>query len=939
MHPTSISRDMSSTSSRAPKQANSRTRRPMIARPGALGAGRKRLASVLILVCFVSWLSNPVAAEGIDFGANRLVRTAPRPVCIEAADINGDGWPDLIVGEAQAPALALFIGRGDGHFVFQSRHDIGRAPVALHVVDLDLDGRLDAVVVREKSKDIAIFRGDDAGGFAGATRIRMPGVPTTVAIAHLDDDGYLDLIAAAGNKIGIALSDGEGGFADEAGSLTLPETIRAVRLADADHDGNVDLWLAGATACWLYPGNGKGGLGRGRPIERSPIARDIAAVDMNWDGHLDLLASKADDGALTIQNGNGEGGFSSPRTIDIGDSPLSFALTDFDRDSMPDVLVMPEAGRGVTLLRGDGDGGLEPARNMGVGRAPGPAAIADFDRDELPDIAILCRDEATVEITLREGRTHILYPNRLPAAIEPTHVVAGDFDGDARDDIVVARNDGISAFYGDGQGRFSTPQRVAFAIRPSTMEAADLNGDGLAELVIGGVGSAPMHVLVRNENGYGDPQRIDNQTGADAIAIGDFIAGAAPEVAVFRPSVGTVTLLSVRPSTREAARRSGDSSKGTNLRDSDDVGDLEFTAEAAMPVSTSPSPMVAGDFDGDGALDLALTVTGPDGIVVLRGDGKGGFKMVTTLVNNLEATAIAAADLNGDEHLDLAIAATRGGAIFFGVGDGMFRPGTALVQDGGPDDLGTVRAIVPADYDENGTTDLALIADRGVRVLALTAAAAIDSIRDFAAGTLPADAAVGRFHASRRHDLAVASRGDESVFLFRNRTFDALDTRRGNVDAGNGEIRNVLTVNGSTGSGAERVVNVSAGGDFKLEIATPPSLGDKPAGFALYVWEGEPDPRTVRRLPGAVGRTAMGTPIEAPFAVQPSRLVNRLGIARRFGTTRWPVPAPAAAPATVAGDLEGFPSRSMYIQGLILDPGSLSGTMAVTNGIVVRIVD
>jgi len=174
--------------------------------------------------------------------------------------------------------------------------------------------------------------------------------------------------------------------------------------------------------------------------------------------------------------------------------------------------------------------------------------------------------------------------------------------------------------------------------------------------------------------------------------------------------------------------------------------------------------------------------------------------------------------------------------------------------------------------------------------------------------------------------------------VLRNRTFDEIDSRRGNVNARETRAHDVLSVNGSTGTGPRRVVRVAKDGPFELRIAAPPSSStrERSARYVVYVWDGIPGDGTVRRLPGRLGRAGLATPLEAPFGIQPRLVANRLGSARRFGRDRWPIPAPAAAPAVLATSLDGFPSDgTFYVQGLVTDSASLSGRLAVTNGIVV----
>src|SRR5437764_6414929 len=67
----------------------------------------------------------------------------------------------------------------------------------------------------------------------------------------------------------------------------------------------------------------------------------------------------------------------------------------------------------------------------------------------------------------------------------------------------------------------------------------------------------------------------------------------------------------------------------------------------------APELLVAGDFNQDGNMDLAVNCTGFDVVAILFGDGQGGFTLgghfpVDTLSKGLDV-----GDVNGDGNLDL----------------------------------------------------------------------------------------------------------------------------------------------------------------------------------------------------------------------------------------------------------------------------------------------
>lgn len=122
-----------------------------------------------------------------------------------AADVNGDGYDDVVLGaplaHGEAGALLLFAGGGDGRLTqdvagFSTGDDFGRVVAA--VGDINGDGFAD-VSVNETSAKVAwsfVYPGS-AAGLVEAGRQRLPDEAPWLlgAAGDLDDDGYADLLS------------------------------------------------------------------------------------------------------------------------------------------------------------------------------------------------------------------------------------------------------------------------------------------------------------------------------------------------------------------------------------------------------------------------------------------------------------------------------------------------------------------------------------------------------------------------------------------------------------------------------------------------------------------------------------------------------------------------------------------------------------------------
>lgn len=113
-------------------------------------------------------------------------------------------------------------------------------------------------------------------------------------------------------------------------------------------------------------------------------------------------------------------------------------------------------------------------------------------------------------------------------------------------------------------------------------------------------------------------------------------------------------------------------------------GDGTFASPTFFSLGTGLNPIIAvGDFNGDHNPDVAVVFSndfldgsGGSSMLVLLGDGKGGFETPVTYYAGLQETWLAVADFNGDGKLDVAVSGSSGIAVLLGKGDGTFQTAT-----------------------------------------------------------------------------------------------------------------------------------------------------------------------------------------------------------------------------------------------------------------------
>ncbi len=130
---------------------------------------------------------------------------------VVAADLDEDGWTDILVACDSTPTL-LFMNNHDGTFreegvlrgVALSDDGMEQAGMGVGVGDYDLDGHLDLFKTHFAEDANGLYHNDGKGNFDDLTRSSRVAVDTRyicwgAGIVDLDNDGYPDLFMVTGN--------------------------------------------------------------------------------------------------------------------------------------------------------------------------------------------------------------------------------------------------------------------------------------------------------------------------------------------------------------------------------------------------------------------------------------------------------------------------------------------------------------------------------------------------------------------------------------------------------------------------------------------------------------------------------------------------------------------------------------------------------------------
>jgi hypothetical protein len=630
---------------------------------------------------------------------------------ILTADFNADGIPDVVIlgTISSGSALSIFLGKADGSF--GPRVDYSVQASGFTVGDFNGDGKVDVIVVSSTGASILLGNGDGTLQPPVSLDQNIGGGYSAAASGDFNGDGRLDLLFltpdfGSGATIAILLGNGDGTFQAPA-TYSVPIAPYLV-LGDFNGDGKPDIAICGGLnggVVSILINNGDGTFKSPVNYSVSGNVQALAAGDLNGDGKLDLVVSSGGTSAtISLLLGNGDGTFDSPIVYTsnlLSIFTASVAVADFNGDGKLDLALTDTEGSSndVAIVLGNGDGTFQnPPVLFSAGLLPTGVVSLDVNGDGKPDLAVAggygVLSYFSLTTLINRGDGTFANPANFPVLQFPYSAVVGDFNGDGHADIATTsftQTGGVSVLLGKGDGTFQAHVDSPTDQSPTAIAAGDFNGDGKLDLVVADSTSTSQLVSTLIGNGDGTFQNNISQTLSGilrSVAVGDFNGDGKLDVAAVIDGTNAVSIFLGH-------------------------GDGSFAA----PVQYPTGPMVlsppyhnvlAGDFNGDSKLDLAVATD--NGIAILLGNGDGTFRPFR-LVPSLSSVSpgdelLALTDFNNDGKLDIVKATQTGASIInvaLGNGDGTFRQALGFQI---PSILNTESAVV-GDFNGDGKPDLA----------------------------------------------------------------------------------------------------------------------------------------------------------------------------------------------------------------------------------------
>lgn len=392
-------------------------------------------------------------------------------------------------------------------------------------------------------------------------------------------------------------------------------------LGDFNGDGYADLAVAapgangGAGAVYVLYGSASGPsmLGsqiwtlstpgiNGVPAAGDALGTGLAIGDFNHDGYADLAIGIPGKNHVLVLYGAARGLQAAGNQYFHANGPLggsALAAGDFNGDGCADLAVGEPFAKAVKTPAA---GSVEVHYGSSAGLTALDAGTAQMINEATPGL-----------------------PGNAPQSNDNfgLSLAAGDFNGDGLDDLAVGAPNGdfshgaVTALYGSSAGITTTGSQFIATFGDGggfAQAAGDFNGDGIADLVIGAPNTATSS---------GDAGNIEIHYGS------------------------TAGLTKTRPGTAKVIAEVN----------------LGMVAHPTAPNDFFGYSLAAGDFNGDGADDIAVGVPGKSAAIVLHGGANGivasgaryaaGVGPQSTAQLGKYGVSVAAADFNHDGFDDL----------------------------------------------------------------------------------------------------------------------------------------------------------------------------------------------------------------------------------------------------------------------------------------------
>ena len=647
-----------------------------------------------------------------------ILKWNSQPKSVVIADFDNDDNLDIAIGNYGTNDVAILLGLDNGSFLDPTYYNLTEndySPLYIATADLNNDGFTDLVVANENSPTITILFNDQQGAFLRPESIDLVDYYAVwIAIGDVNNDGQPDIIltSTSNNVVLIFQGIGDGTFS-EGYTYIINESasLYGVVLGNFNKDDILDIavidGLESSVTVALNMNNKNSVEQNIINLQYGYSPYSMAAGDFNNDNLTDIVVVDIENSLLIVLLMKYGASFANERTYDQGSGRHSYSITmgDFDNDNQSDIAVANAGRHNVEILMEYRDGTFRNNITLLTGKNSSPRAIVtgDFDRNGRLDFVVVNYRKHNLMVVLNPcnetSNESFVYSTGVRSF--PNAISTGDFNKDGWTDIVVTNSytDTIAIFLGFSYPTFAVSYSIKFSLSSYVkyVTFAHFNNDSLWDLVVVLENTNTIQVLTGQSNESFEEQSsclVCSANDVISLVTGDFNNDNHTDLAVACSSSATLQILL------------GDGIGGFPVKISESTGDMW------------PLFITSGDFNRDGRLDIVTANYWNDNISIFLGYGNGSFakQVLYKMPRQSGPVWIASGDLNNDNILDLVVANKDGDnvRILFGSGDGTFNK----FSEHWTGNKSTPCSIALGDFDKDNYTDIAVL-NAGTRRVAI----------------------------------------------------------------------------------------------------------------------------------------------------------------------------------------------------------------------------
>jgi RHS repeat-associated protein len=793
------------------------------------------------------------------FTSKTDLTTAGPPNSILNSDFDSDGKTDLAVANSSAGSVSVFRNTSTaiGAATYAPKVDFSSFGNASTVsaADVDGDGKNDLVVISSVTNIISILRNTSTGPASTSFANRVDYIagtgPASVSFSDVDGDGKADMVVASFNSNVVSIfrniSSGPGSvnFANKVDYATgsLPYSVS---IADLDGDGKVDVAVTNSNSASISVfrnmSTGMGSVSFAPKVDYAtgggPYSCSIGDVDN--DGKFDLVVANYNSNSVSVlrntSTGVGSIGFASAVSFATGANPRTVSMGDLDGDGKVDLAIGNYAGNSVSVLQNTsaGAGSVSYATKVdysaGTITSPTSISIGDFDGDGKADLATANSGNNTISV--------ILHPIGARQTISSFDPFPQKSFGDAPITLSATASSGLPITYSSSNTSVATVSGNIVTIvgcGTTTITATQVGdsyyGPVSVSLVLA-VGPFPTITSFTPTSGPVGTTVTINGSGFSSTLANNIVYFGATKAIVTAATTSQLTVTVPVGATYQPITVLANGlltySKlpfTTTYVGWGVIDPNSFVSKTDFALVSLPFSVSAGDFDGDGKTDLAVSNNGSNTVSIFRNTSNSAgvvsyaAKIDIVTASGSSPNSISVGDLDGDGKMDIAVTNNSANTV------SIFRNTSTVgaVNFATKVDYATgtsPQRVSIGDLDGDGRADLVVGNVNGNTISLFrntsTAAGSVNFAAkvDYAVGGSPYSISIGDLDGDGKADLAVTNYNSSIVSLFRN------------TSTGMGSVSFAAKVDYTTGANPISISIGDLDGDGKVDLAVTNYTGN-----------------------------------------------------------------------------------------------------------------